>query len=51
MKYREAREEGFTKRNIRSGFRKSGIWPLNPSTVLDDPKAVIGDSPPPQSDP
>ena len=51
MKYREARQEGFTERNIRSGFRKAGIWPFNPSQVLDNPEALLGDSPPPPERP
>jgi len=51
LAYREARRKGFTKRNIRSGFKKAGIWPLNPSVVLDDPEALIGDSPPPPERP
>jgi hypothetical protein len=49
LAYREAREKGFTAKNIRSGFRKCGIWPFNPERILEDRQAVVGDSPPPPS--
>lgn len=33
--YMRARQRAITKRNIESGFRKTGIWPLSPITVLE----------------
>ena len=39
--YRDASREGMTSGNLRSGFRKTGIWPFNPSIVMDDPEAVL----------
>lgn len=35
--YHQAVELAFTEEIIQKGWEKSGIWPLNPSTVLDDP--------------
>lgn len=51
LAYREASQRGCTDRNIRSGFKKAGIWPFNPQKVLGDPQALIGDSPPPPERP
>ena len=47
LAYVKASKEGVRSSNIRSGFRKTGIWPINQDRILEDPKAVIGDSPPP----
>ena len=46
--YRDASRRGCSVPNIRSGFRKTGIWPFNPSAILDDRKALVGDAPPPR---
>lgn len=43
--YRAASRLGCSDKNIRSGFKKTGIWPYNPSVILDDPEAIIGDAP------
>ena len=45
--YRDASARGMAPRNIISGFRATGIWPYNPSQVLDDPEAVLEDGVPP----
>ena len=37
------------EKNIRSGFRKTRIWPFNPARILDDREAIIGDLPSPLS--
>ena len=42
----DAHDDGFTKRNIRGGFRGTGIYPFNPSKVLLD---LIANSPSPPS--
>lgn len=34
--YSLARDAAFTARNIRSGFRASGLYPFNPDRVLAD---------------
>lgn len=39
--YRDTSKLGMSARNIISGFRNTGIWPLDPSKVLDDPEAVL----------
>jgi 4-hydroxybenzoate polyprenyltransferase len=41
--YRDASKLGVSVKNLESGFRKTGIWPLDPSQVLDDPEAVLDD--------
>jgi len=46
--YRDASRRGCNVPNIRSSFRKTGIWPFNPSAILDDRKALVGDAPPPR---
>jgi hypothetical protein len=33
--FREAYHKAFTRKNIESGWRKTGIWPPNPQIVLD----------------
>jgi 4-hydroxybenzoate polyprenyltransferase len=49
--YRDASETGMSARNIVSGFRETGIWPLNPSKVLDDTTAVLQPKAPPATPP
>ncbi len=39
--YKKASGLGMTSHNLRSGFRKTGIWPLDPSQILDDLKAIL----------
>ena len=39
--YRRAREVALTARNIRSGWSKAGLFPFNPSRVLDGMSAPI----------
>ena len=39
--YREASNLGMAARNVISGFRNTGVWPLDPSKVLEDPEAVL----------
>ena len=39
--YRQAREVALTARNIRSGWSKAGLFPFNPSRVLDGMSAPI----------
>ncbi|KAK4125527.1 hypothetical protein N657DRAFT_642256 [Parathielavia appendiculata] len=39
--YTDASMLGMSARNIISGFRNTGIWPLDPSKVLEDPEAVL----------
>ena len=39
--YRRAREAAFTPRNIRSGWSKAGIFPLNPERVLRNMKKPV----------
>lgn len=46
--YREASRQGCRARNVLSGFKKTGIWPMDPSKILEDREAVIGDNPPPR---
>ena len=41
--YQEASRRGMSSRNLRSGFKKTGIWPMNRSVVLDDPEAIVDD--------
>jgi hypothetical protein len=36
--YHRAREEGITARNIRSGWRQTGLWPLDVSIPLANPR-------------
>ena len=45
--YLEASKLGVSTRNLISGFRNTGIWPLNPGRILNDPEAIIEDSSPP----
>ena len=33
--YDRARKRAFTERNIRSGYRKTGLYPYDPNVVLD----------------
>lgn len=47
LAYRDASIKGCTARNIRSGFKKTGIWPFDPAQILEDREALVGDSPPP----
>ena len=35
--YGKAREEALTIRNGRAGFRATGLWPVDPSKILDHP--------------
>jgi 4-hydroxybenzoate polyprenyltransferase len=49
--YVEASAEGMSLRNMISGFRKTGIWPLNPAMVLEDPEAVFEEDPRPKTPP
>jgi hypothetical protein len=35
--YVKARQAAFTERNIRAGWKRTGILPLNPQRILDDP--------------
>ena len=51
LAYRDASREGVSPTNVKSGFKKTGIWPFNPSQVLNDPKALIRNSPPPPKRP
>jgi hypothetical protein len=39
--YRRARDAALTARNIRSGWSKAGLFPFNPSRVLDGMSAPI----------
>ena len=36
--YAKAREEGFTERNIRSGWRVTGNWPISRQKALSHPE-------------
>ncbi|ERF76576.1 hypothetical protein EPUS_05849 [Endocarpon pusillum Z07020] len=36
--YVRARQEAFTERNIRAGWRRAGIWPINKQKLLEDPE-------------
>ncbi|ERF69214.1 hypothetical protein EPUS_02181 [Endocarpon pusillum Z07020] len=36
--YIEARQTTFTERNIRAGWHRTGIWPLNKQKLLNDPE-------------
>src|SRR5580704_3932823 len=36
--YAKARKEGITKRNIQSGFRVTGNWPINRYKALNHPE-------------
>jgi hypothetical protein len=36
--YVRTRQEAFTERNIRAGWRRAGIWPINKQKLLDDPE-------------
>jgi len=49
--YREASRRACTIANIRSGFKRTGIWPYKPSAILDDPEALVGDGAPPRARP
>jgi hypothetical protein len=55
--YRDASARGMCARNIISGFRETGIWPFDPSKVLDDPEAILHEEalpitpPPPEERP
>jgi hypothetical protein len=33
----DAYKQVFTEDNVRSAFRQTGIWPINPQLVLDKP--------------
>jgi DDE superfamily endonuclease len=35
--YTQARQTTLTERNIRAGWKRAGIWPLNKQKVLEDP--------------
>jgi hypothetical protein len=35
--YTQARQMTLTERNIRAGWKRAGIWPLNKQNLLDDP--------------
>lgn len=39
--YRDASARGVRSANLRSGFRQTGIWPINRNQILQDPEAVI----------
>jgi hypothetical protein len=39
--YRDASERGVRSANLRSGFRQTGIWPLDRNQILQDAEAVI----------
>jgi 4-hydroxybenzoate polyprenyltransferase len=39
--YKEASERGMRARNVISGFRKTGIWPICRARILDDPEAIM----------
>ncbi|KAM0714155.1 hypothetical protein Q7P37_009716 [Cladosporium fusiforme] len=45
--YSQAREAAVTTRNIRSGWSKAGLFPFNPSRVLDGMPAPVQDHPAP----
>jgi 4-hydroxybenzoate polyprenyltransferase len=47
--YRDASRRGMIAHNIISGFRNTGIWPYNPSKVLDDPEAFLQEGGPIQN--
>ncbi len=36
--YNKVREEAFSERNIRAGWRRTGIWPRNKDRILQDPE-------------
>ncbi len=36
--YIQARQQAFTERNIRAGWRRAGIWPINKQRLLNDPE-------------
>ncbi|ERF76577.1 hypothetical protein EPUS_05850 [Endocarpon pusillum Z07020] len=36
--YVQARQTAFTQRNIRAGWKRAGIWPINRQKLLDDPE-------------
>lgn len=38
-----AYSNGFTRHNIQSGFRKTGLWPLDPSVVLGQSRPLGAD--------
>lgn len=42
----DIQRNAFKSRTIRSSFRRCGLWPFNPSIVLDKLKAKIGSSTP-----
>jgi hypothetical protein len=35
--YIQARQMTLTDRNVRAGWKRAGIWPLNKQKLLDDP--------------
>jgi 4-hydroxybenzoate polyprenyltransferase len=39
--HRDIFKLGMSARNLISGFRDTGIWPLDSSKVLQDPEAVL----------
>jgi hypothetical protein len=41
LTYRDASARGVSPRNLISGFRETGIWPVNRAKILEDPEAVI----------
>ena len=49
--YGQAREAAVTTRNIRSGWSKAGLFPFNPSRVLDGMSAPVHDHPAPPPPP
>lgn len=36
--YNEVRPTAFNARNIRAGWKRSGLWPLNPARIKEDPE-------------
>jgi hypothetical protein len=42
--YQKASARGVCPRNLISGFRNTGIWPLNPGKILNDPEAIVEDN-------
>ncbi|KAK4198013.1 hypothetical protein QBC40DRAFT_298770 [Triangularia verruculosa] len=46
--YRDAARRGMSARNVISGFKKTGIWPYDPSKILDNPEAIVEERRPPE---
>jgi hypothetical protein len=36
--YQEVRPKAITERNIRAGWKRSGLWPLNRARIAEDPE-------------